>query len=117
MQGLKIKDGSVNIWGLQPQMQPVLKYAEEIWTGLGYPFVVTSARDGLHSPGSAHYYGYAVDLRTWDANGQQLDHPKKAAIASKLRTRLRVINGHYDLVIHETHIHVEFDWWRASGWR
>ena len=28
---MKVKDDSVNIWGLQPEMQPVLKWADHVW--------------------------------------------------------------------------------------
>lgn len=105
---IETKDQSVNIWGLEPQMQPVLKEAGALWAELGQTCVVTSARDGRHSWGSLHYYGYAVDLRThYFADGG-------AEAAKRLRTRLGRVSPYYDVVLHSTHIHVEFDVVRAG---
>ena len=97
---MRVKDDSVNIWGLQKEMQPVLKAADIIWKQFGQELVVTSARDGMHSAGSLHYYGYAVDLRIWYLEDR----------LNAIRTRLLDILGKdYDIVIHESHLHVEYD--------
>jgi len=89
-------------------MQPVLFIASRIWRHLGQECVVTSARDGKHSWGSLHYYGYAVDLRT------RYFEDKGAAAHEKLRDTLHKISSNYDVVLHKTHIHVEFDAFRAG---
>ena len=60
---MKIKKG-VSLIGLRLVMRPVLIEADRIWDDLGQELVITSCTDGTHSPGSLHYYGYAVDLRT-----------------------------------------------------
>lgn len=106
---IETKDDSVNIWALQIEMQPVLKAAEQIWKQLGERCVITSARDGKHSWGSLHYYGYAVDLRT----RYFADRGKKAG--ALLKERLRKVSPYYDVVIHDTHIHVEYDVIRKSA--
>ena len=106
---LKVKDDTVNIWGLQPEMQVVLQTASQLWSQHGSELVVTCARDGLHSPGSMHYYGYAVDLRTWD-----FSDPMKRKVADLLQGRLAQHSPYYDVVLHDTHIHVEFDWPRSK---
>lgn len=98
---MQIKDDSVNIWGLQVEMQPVLKAAETIWTQFGHEVVITSARDGMHSAGSLHYYGYAVDLRT-----RYFTDMIKTTVATNLR---EVLGNKYDVIIHGSHIHVEYD--------
>jgi hypothetical protein len=112
---MKTKDSSVDIWSLEIQMQPVLKVAEEVWeTYLDLEPVITSARDGIHSAGSLHYYGYAVDLRTWDAMGVQLDDEMRAIVANALRHKLASYSPYFDVVEHKTHIHVEFDVFKAD---
>ena len=110
-----IKDKSVNIWGLKPEMQPVLKTAAEVWKNfIGVDLVVTSANDGIHSPGSYHYFGYAVDLRTWDSESKQIDSDLRREIVKTLRIVLAEYSAYYDVVSHETHIHVEYDYVKAG---
>lgn len=98
---MKVKDVSVNIWGLEVCMQPVLKYADKIWGKYGQELVVTSARDGIHSAGSLHYYGRAVDLRTRYFSEDTLNE-----VVEELRS---VLGEDYDLIVHSTHLHVEYD--------
>ena len=115
MKQLKTKDASVNIWGLQVEMQPVLKQAGEIWENfIGVDLTVTSGRDGIHSLGSLHYYGYAVDLRTWDSEGQQIDNDLRHEVVKVLKIVLSEISQYYDVINHSTHIHVEYDAVRAG---
>ena len=97
---MKIKEG-VNIWGLQVEMQKVLKQAAKIWKKYGEELVITSARDGIHSPGSLHYFGYAVDLRTY-----YFTKPTINLIAAELQDR---IGWKYQVIVEKTHIHVEYD--------
>lgn len=112
---MKVKDDSVNIWGLQPEMQPVLRHASLAWKDfVGEELVVTSARDGRHSSGSMHYYGYAVDLRTWDSEGKQIDSEIREALAKHLRIMLANYSAYYDVIAHTTHIHVEYDYVKAQ---
>lgn len=113
---MKVKNESVNIWGLQPEMQPVLRWAEDIWEHyLHSDLVVTSARDGIHSASSYHYYGYAVDLRTWDSEGKQLDIEVKKELVKVLKLHLAEYSAYYDVVVHDTHVHVEYDFFKAGG--
>lgn len=108
------KDASVNIWALKPQMRDVLIEGENLWNSFGHDFVITSGRDGIHSTGSLHYYGYAVDVRTWEEDGTQWTDTKRANIAENLRKRLDKYSDFYDVVVHKTHIHVEYDAFRAG---
>ena len=106
---MEVKDSTVNIWGLEVQMQPVLKLAEKVWKDLGYDLVVTSARDGIHSSGSLHYYGYAVDFRAsvpWGYKIFEIDQ-----IAEGLR---RGLGSDYQVIVHKSHIHVEYE--KAKEW-
>ncbi len=82
-------------------MRVVLIRANAIWREFGRELAVTSGKEGTHSAGSLHYYGYAVDLRTrfWLRK-------KKLAVFETLRQRL---GPDYKVVWHKTHIHVEYN--------
>lgn len=89
--------------GLQIQMRPVLELADRIWTELGQELVVTSATEGQHRPGSLHYYGYALDLRT-----RYFTEEEKRAAAQLLRGALTDIDARFMVLKESTHIHVEW---------
>lgn len=97
---MQVKDNTVNIWGLQVEMQPVLKKAGELWEQFGQELIITAGRDAMHSAGSLHYYGYAVDLRT-----HYFTEEVKRRIASILQNYL---GSDYQVITHTTHIHVEY---------
>lgn len=97
---IKIKEGA-SIVGLKIEMRPALIEADKIWNAYGQPLTITCGLDGEHSAGSLHYYGYAVDLRIRDFTEIQ----KQTAWAN-LKSKLGVA---YDVVLHKTHIHVEYD--------
>ena len=107
---MEVKDSSVNIWGLKVQMQPVLKNADKIWESRGKKLVVTSARDGIHSAGSLHYYGYAVDLRA--SGGWGYTPTEVTILVEELQSEL---GSDYQIIIHKTHVHVEFE--KAKQWQ
>lgn len=101
---MKIKAGAI-ISGLQPIMRPVLKAAESIWKTHGQSdgVTITEGVGGLHSAGSWHYYGYAVDLRT-----RYFSFDEAILVHKALKS---VLPG-YDVIHHEkngisSHIHVE----------
>ena len=81
-------------------MRPVLRVAEEIWKAAGQKdgVMVTCAMGGEHSAASWHYYGLALDFRT-----NYFSEPVKDSVTMKLKYKL----PHYDVVKHDTHIHVE----------
>lgn len=97
---MKIKNG-VNLKGIQLQMRPVLLEAERIWKEHGQELVITAGLEGMHSAGSLHYYGYAVDLRT-----RYFDKNIIQGVANALKAAL---NNEYNVIVHSTHIHVEWD--------
>ena len=97
---MKIKDG-VTIAGLNIKMRIVLIMADLIWEELGQELVITSGLEGTHSAGSLHYYGYAVDFRTFYFTEEE----KKKAIED-LRDNLGL---EYDVVWHNSHVHVEYN--------
>ena len=97
---MKIKDGVI-LSGLDMSMRKVLIGADHIWNSLGQELVVTSGLDGVHSSSSYHYYGRALDFRiSYFSN----DERKLAAIMLR-----HDLGDDYDVVLHSTHIHVEYD--------
>jgi len=100
---MKIKEGA-SLQGLQISMRPVLIAAEAIWKKHGQELVVTSGTDGTHSAGSLHYYGLALDFRT-----RYFSSETKTKVASDLRIHLSQFIANYQVVEHDTHIHVERD--------
>ncbi len=104
---MKIKEGA-NIQGLDIRMRPVLIAADRIWEEHGQRLVVTSGLDGAHSAGSLHYYGRAVDFRIRDFDAQTV-----SLVFVALKKELDALGNkyisYYDVVLHKTHIHVEYD--------
>ena len=97
---MKIKEG-VSLIGLKIEMRKVLMVASALWKQNGQELVITAGTDGVHSPSSMHYYGYALDFRSRYFTEEQ----KKEIVQS-----LRILLGDlYDVVEHSTHIHVEYD--------
>jgi len=97
---MQIKDGVI-LAGLQLVMRKVLISADAIWNELGQELVITAGLDGAHSAGSLHYYGLAIDLRS-----RYFTKDEKEEAAEKLRAAL---GSDYDVVVHKSHIHVEYD--------
>ena len=102
---MKIKT-DVILSGLQLPMRKVLIEADKIWRDNGQELVITGGLDGVHSAGSVHYYGYALDLRTRYFTGSEYSPGSIEGIAAKLKEKL---GSDYDVVVHKTHIHVEYD--------
>jgi len=97
---MKKKEGVI-LAGLNIKVRPILVIAARIWKAHGQELVVTSGLDGVHSPGSLHYYGLALDLRT-----HYFSVEETKIIALELQEAL---GEDYDVVIHSTHIHTEYD--------
>ena len=98
---MRLAHSGVNIHGLDIRMRNVIKTAAVFFNEVKEELVITSARDGIHSPGSYHYYGYAVDIRT-----RHLSSEEKIEFELFMKAGL---SSYYDVVLHKTHLHVEFD--------
>ena len=96
----KIKKG-VNITGLCSEVILVAMVSNEVYRELDRECVITCGVEGKHRKNSKHYVGMALDLRTRHLSQQQVTW-----VAKTLNAKL---NGDYDVVVHRTHIHVEFD--------
>jgi len=76
--------------------------AESVYRDRGYDCVVTSAIDGVHSHGSRHYSGLAVDLRTRNIDAEDM----KRMVFNDIK---HALGADFDVVLEETHLHIEFD--------
>ncbi len=70
------------------------------------PCVITSARDGKHMPGSAHYAGKAVDLRS-----KHLHRDRKEVVLGAMRV---VVGLGFDVIfeyrgLENEHFHIEIE--------
>ena len=117
----KLKAG-VSLAGIAPEMLIADAVVAAVYAELGAAeLVITSVGDGAHGPGSFHTSDplriKAVDYRRWslqirtppahplDVDGDTvIDNAPEAArrIAHRLRDQ-------FDVVLEDTHLHVEFD--------
>ena len=67
----------------------------------GKEAICTALFDGKHMEGSLHYSGNAFDMRTFIYTPEQIQ-----TIFLNLKDNL---GKDYDIVLHKTHIHVEYD--------
>ena len=98
---MKVKDNSVLLVGLKREIVKALPYIEKIYNAEGESLILTCGLNGVHSAGSLHYSGYAVDIRTRMFSEQQ-----KRSVYRKIKEVLGIA---YDVILHDSHIHVEFD--------
>jgi len=94
---MRYKPG-VKIQGIQPEIVATFPVIESAFSPK--EAIITSGRDGKHSPGSLHYSGNAVDLRI-----RHLVEGESGKILLLLQTWL---TDEFDVVLEEDHIHVEF---------
>ena len=82
---------------LQPVMAKARGKVAQVYTSIGEDLYITSKRDGIHSLGSLHYEGLAIDVR----------YPqKKEGIIDKLKMEL---GTGFDVIPEGDHIHIEYD--------
>lgn len=98
---MRLKDSSVNVIGLRPEMLLAIMICKEVYAEERTELVITSINDGVHSLTSLHYSGCAIDLRT--RNFKSKAHAKN--VADKINDRLTI---DYDVVAEADHIHLEY---------
>ena len=95
---MRLKPG-VRALGLKPEILLAIMVAESVF--LPDELVITSITEGRHSRGSEHYTGMAFDARIRDVGKSR---------AKEITRNIHVgLGDDYDVVLEETHLHVEFD--------
>jgi len=104
---IKAKEG-VTFFGVRPEMVMAARIIESAYAHFGYDTVVTSCTDGQHSYGSLHYQGAAMDFRT--------RHVDSRSELEEITTKVRqALGSEFDVVLEDTHLHVEFQPKRGDG--
>jgi hypothetical protein len=98
---MKVKEG-VLLFGLHLEMRNAIITADKTYKEHGYEMEITSTTDGIHSPGSLHPYGYAIDIGIKVLTSEQL------IIILKQLEGLLNADG-YDVILEKDHIHIEYD--------
>lgn len=101
---MKLKDNTVNLYGLHPMMQIANCKMAILFYQYGVDeMVITSANDShdKHGEDSLHKKGRACDYRTWF-----IDPLKLVEFAEKARA---LLGRDYDVVIEQSHLHIEYD--------
>ncbi len=106
------------LYKIGPRIEHAMEIADRhSWVALGYEVVITSCRDGNHSPDSLHYYRVdrashgAFDCRTWAQPDKFTHyHPDRHLFADNLREELELLYpSEFDVVLERSHLHVEHD--------
>lgn len=121
---MRRKDSTISLQGLASEMRQVLIIVDEVWKINGQEAVITAGTEVfkgnrfVHSIGSLHLFGKALDFRTnhfansktiYDVNvpyTAKIDRAKIQKIAIKLRV---LLGKDYDVVVHKSHLHIEYD--------
>lgn len=104
---MKRKNKTIKITGLIDEMRLVMIVVDDLWKTYGQEAVITAGteafdgNDFIHSVGSYHPFGKALDFRTRYFSDSVVDK-----IAKQLRD---LLGKDYDVVIHKSHIHIEYD--------
>lgn len=100
---LRFKPG-VDLRGVRPETVAAMHVVDGVYGDIGADdTTITSVKDGKHMERSLHYQGLAFDLRLPARSGSSAAGGEAARL---IRERL---GGQYDVVLEQTHIHVEFD--------
>lgn len=100
---IECKEG-VTLDGLDPIMLLALFQIKRFLDYAKIPLVVTSTTEGAHMEGSLHYVGLAIDIRH-----RFIPSFQRAGIANDLRTFLRSLDRRFQVILEDSHIHIEFD--------
>ena len=98
---LSLKPG-VKMFGVRPEMVLAATVVASVYSEFNNSqCVITSITDGKHRKNSIHYKGFAMDFRTRHI---------PIGMLGTLRARVQACLGsEFDVVLEETHLHVEYD--------
>lgn len=100
-----IHAGAGNLRDLTPETQEGLRVVEKVYSAFGNSLYITHMQAGIHSDGSFHPFGRAFDARhpiTVFRSSTKLVEFKKM-----MRKKLKPLG--FDIVFHDSHVHVEYD--------
>lgn len=105
------KDSSVKMAGLKPEMDTVLVIANKHYNNYKLDTVITAGTEEfdsqgfrIHSVGSYHPRGYALDLRS-----RTIPAKLKNLFIQEFKQYLKSAHPAYQLINHASHFHIEYD--------
>ena len=103
---MRLKKG-VSVFGLRNEILLAISIVESVYLDeIQQGVTITSVTEGTHSYNSFHYSGNAFDIRTrFDYRSDQWSNSIKKRLVAEIKSRL---NDEFDVVLHSTHIHIEF---------
>ena len=120
----KVTDGvkiwpAVNLDRLKQEMWDILDIVDDVYQECGYEEADISAgcevlrKDiigdfyvrFIHKLNSLHYTGYALDFSFFGVK-----ETDRVFITSELKDRLSRISKKYQVIYHNGHLHIEYDW-------
>lgn len=102
---IEFKDG-VPYKNLSPFVYEAIFEVAKIFTKYNKTLVITSTTDGQHIETSFHYEGRAFDIRT-----HRIPKTLIRKYADEIReTLIKKVSKCFQVIIEETHIHIEFDY-------
>lgn len=98
---MQIKPG-VQLNGIRPEIVAAIPVVQSVYAQQGYLLTITSGVEGKHSSKkSLHYKGLALDFRT-----RHVPSAQRPALHRALKSAL---GSQYDVILHASHLHVEWD--------
>jgi hypothetical protein len=101
---IDFKEG-VPVTGLSAMTYQAIFICAQVFNKYNKPLTVTSTTDGEHIENSFHYIGDAFDIRT-----RRLPFQTQLKLMNECKRELKKLSRCFQVVLEETHIHVEFDW-------
>jgi hypothetical protein len=105
---MKTKDNTISLAGLQLPMRKVLKVVDIVYKQHGQEAVITAGTevvkdDGkfIHSAGSFHPFGFALDFRTYYFTQEEINLIKPLI--------QKALGEDYDVIFETNHFHIEYD--------
>jgi hypothetical protein len=97
---IALKPG-VMLCGLKAEMAIGLSVVASCYEEFNRKCIVTSGTEGVHSSGSHHYMGLALDFRT-----RHLSLTETSLIANLCK---ECLTDQFDVITESTHLHVEYN--------
>lgn len=105
---------NTDLRGLHPAMEMMIEKLDNRWDHLvGYELIITHGLDGVHSDFSRHYWGGAIDVRTWTTPSSKIQIEGRER--DELFVAVKGIIGDAFMVINEKdHFHIALKPWREA---